>query len=211
MTTFVSTLGFDTSHLHSLLVNEDVENGDHILLVRPEDEDSRGEDAVQDVEGTVDMLDVELTTEVRKFDPEDFEGTTTCLVSVLDRVDENIVVNLAGGDRALIIALAVAVMTTSTEVRSTHLRSDVTRKSQEMSLPPVQLPSKDRDREVLEYVIENNPVSNKQIATMVDKSETTVHRSLTSLEEIGYVEVDEEGGENLVQATFLGNLVSNRL
>jgi len=211
MTTFVSTLGFDTSHLHSLLVDEDVENGDHLLLIRPDDDDSRGESAVQEVEGTVDMIDVELTTEVEKFDPEDFEGTTKRLVDRLDKMDDEAVISLAGGDRALVVALSVAAMTTTTEVRSTHVRSDVTRESNEAALPTVRPSLNDRDREVLEYIVENGPVSNTRIASMTDKSEPTVSRSRESLEERGYIGVENDGGMNSMRATFLGKLISRRL
>lgn len=209
-TTFVSTLGFDTSHLHSLLVDEAVEDGDHILLVRPDDDDSRGENAVHDVEKNVDMLEVELTTEVLRFDPHAFEETLTVLVHRLDETDEA-VVSLAGGDRALLVPLAVAAMSTTTDVRSVHLRSDVTRESNEILLPHIRPALNDRDRDVLRYVIENGPVSNKQIAAMMGKSETTVHRSVEDLEEDGYVDVDRGGVENSVQATVLGRLVRNHL
>lgn len=211
MTTFVSTLGFDTSHLHSLLVDEDVEDGDHLLLVRPDDEDNRGENAVQEVEGTVDMIDVKLTTEVEKFDPEDFEGTTKRLVDRLDELDDGAVISLAGGDRALVVALSVAVMTTTTEVRSTHVRSDVTRESNEVALPTVRPSLNDRDREVLNYIVENGPVSNTQISSMTDMSEATVSRSRGNLEERGYIEVENDGGANSMRATFLGELISGRL
>jgi CRISPR locus-related DNA-binding protein len=211
MTTFVSTLGFDTSHLHSLLVDEDVEDGDNLLLVRPDDEDSRGETAVQDVEGTVDMIDVELTTEVLEFDPNDFEATTKKLVDKLDEVDGEAVVSLAGGDRALVVALSVAVMVTTTEVRSTRVRSDVTRESNDVQLPIVRPELNDRDREVLEYVVKNGPVSNTQIAAMTGKSEATVSRSRECLAERGYVEVENNGNKNSVQATFVGELVEKRL
>jgi CRISPR locus-related DNA-binding protein len=211
MTTFVSTLGFDTSHLHSLLVDEDVEDDDHLLLIRPDDEDNRGENAVQEVEGTVDMIDVELTTEVEKFDPEDFEGTTKRLVDRLDGMDDGAVISLAGGDRALVVALSVAVMTTTTEVRSTHVRSDVTRESNEVALPTVRPSLNDRDREVLKYIIENGPVSNTRIASMTDMSEPTVSRSRENLEERGYIQVENNGGANSMSATFLGELISGRL
>lgn len=211
MTTFVSTLGFDTSHLHSLLVDEDVEDDDHLLLVRPDDEDNRGENAVQEVEGTVDMIDVKLTTEVEKFDPEDFEGTTKRLVDRLDGLEDGAVISLAGGDRALVVSLSVAVMTTTTEVRSTHVRSDVTRESNEVALPTVRPSLNDRDREVLKYIIENGPVSNTRIASMTDMSEPTVSRSRENLEERGYIQVEKNGGANSMSATFLGKLISRRL
>ena len=211
MTTFVSTLGFDTSHLQNLIVDEDIKDGDHILLVRPDDDDSRGKNAVQDVEKNIDMLETELTTEVLRFDPHEFEETVTTLVDRLNGTDEA-VVSLAGGDRALLVPLAVAAMSTTTEVRSVHLRSDVTRESNEIQLPQICLALDDGDNhEILRYVVKNGPVSNKQISAMVGMSETTVHRRLIDLEEMGYVNVDRSGAENSVEATLLGELMQNRL
>jgi len=211
MTTFVSTLGFNTSHLQSLIVGEDVADGDHLVLVRPDDDDQRGEGAVQDIEGLVGMIDQEITTELLKFDPDDFEGTTAALADYLDDIDEEIVVNLAGGDRALVLALSVATMSTTADLRSVYVRSDVTQESHEVQLPTVRPSLNDRDREVLMYVVENGSVSNTRIAVATSKSDTTVHRSIENLEEMGYVEVEEDGGKNSVSATFSGKLVYNRL
>ena len=211
MTTFVSTLGFNTSHLQSLIVGEDVADGDHLVLVRPDDDDQRGEGAVQDIEGLVGMIDQEITTELLKFDPDDFEGTTAALADLLDDIDDELVVNLAGGDRALVLALSVATMSTAADLRSTYIRSDVTQASHDVQLPTVRPRLNDRDREVLRYVVENGPVSNTRIASMTDVSNSTVSRSMNRLEEMGYVEVEEEDGKNSVRATFPGKLIYNRL
>lgn len=211
MTTFVSTLGFDTSHLQNLLVTEDVEDGDRLLIVRPDDDDSRGENAVKDVEGMVDMIDVGIMTDVRLFDPEGYEETTATLVELLDTAEDEVVVNLAGGDRALLIPLAVAAMSTTTEVRATHLRSDVTRESHEIQLPTVHPGLNDRDSDVLRYIVNNGPVSNTRIAAATEKSESTVYRSIETLKEMGYVSVENDGGSNSVEPTFVGKLMQRRL
>ncbi|MCX2819377.1 CRISPR-associated CARF protein Csa3 [Haladaptatus sp. F3-133] len=206
MTTFISTLGFDTSHLQNLLVEEDVKDGDRLLIVRPEDDDSRGESAVQDVEGMVGMLDTELTTEVVRFEPGEYEATVTELVDRLNDTDGDIVVSLSGGDRFLLVSLAVAAMSTTADVRTTHLRSDVTRESYEVEVPSVRPSLNDRDAEVLSYVVDNGSVSNTRIAAATGNSETTVHRSVEALDDMGYVEVDEDGGSNSVEATLMGKV-----
>jgi CRISPR-associated protein Csa3 len=211
VTKFVSTLGFDTSHLQSLIVEEEVEDGDNLVLIRPDDDDARGEKAVQSIEGTIDMIDVELTTEVKEFAPGGFEETTKKIVDTLDSTTEDIVVNLGGGDRFLLISLSTAVTVTSSEIKSIHVRSDVTRESYEVQLPKVRPCLSDRDRSVLEYVVNNEPVNNTQVAAMTGKSNSTVHRSLESLQEIGYIEIEDKGGENSIRATFSGNLVEKKL
>jgi CRISPR locus-related DNA-binding protein len=211
MTTFVSTLGFDTSHLYSRIVNEDVSDGDHLILVRPDDDDSRGEDAVQQIEGMLEKLEEEFTKEVIECDPNDFEGTTNRLVERLNRIEDDVIVNLAGGDRALIIPLSLAVMSASVGVSSTHVRSDVTRESQNVDLPPLRPPLDEGDREVLNYVLENGPVSNTRIAAATDVSDSTISRRVEKLEEMGYVEVEDGKGSNSVSPTFSAALVENRL
>lgn len=211
MTTFVSTLGFDTSHLYSRIVDEDVNDGDHLLLVRPDDDDSRGEDAVQQIEGMLEKLEEEFTTEVMECDPNDFEATTNRLVARLNRVEDGVIVNLAGGDRALIIPLTLAVMSTSAEVASTYVRSDVTRESQDVDLPALRPPLDDGVREVLEYVLENGPVSNTRIAAAAGVSDSTVSRRVEVLEGMGYVDVEDGKGSNSVRPTFPARLVENRL
>lgn len=211
MTTFVSTLGFDTSHLYSRIVDEDVRDGDHLILVRPDDGDSRGEEAVQQIEGMLGKLEEDITTELLTFDPNDFETTARSLVEVLDNVDDELVVNLAGGDRALIIPLTLAVMSTSATVSSTHVRSDVTRESQNVDLPTLRTSLDDRNSEVLRYVLGNGAVSNRRIASATGMSESTVSRRVETLEEMGYVDVQDGKGRNSVRATFPAMLVENRL
>jgi len=211
MTSFVSTLGFDTSHLHNLLVEEDLEDGDHLLIVRPQDDDDRGENAERNVEEMVGMLDAELTTELVRFEPGEYETTVTGLVERLNDTDEEVVVSLSGGDRFLLVSLAVAAMSTTADVRTTHLRSDVTRESYEVEIPSVRPALNDRDSEVLGYVVDNGPVSNTRIAAATEKSETTVHRSVESLEEVGYVDVDEDGGTNSVEVSIMGKVAEKIL
>lgn len=211
MTTFVSTLGFDTSHLYSRIVDEDVSDGDHLVLVRPDDDDSRGEDAVQQIDGMLKKLEEDFTTEVIECDPNDFEGTTNRLVERLNRIDDDVIVNLAGGDRALIIPLTLGVMSTSAEVSSTYVRSDVTRESQDVDLPALRPPLDDGDREILSYVLENGPVNNTRIAAATDVSDSTVSRRVEKLEQMGYVDVEDGKGSNSVRPTFPATLVENRL
>jgi CRISPR-associated protein Csa3 len=211
MTTFVSTLGFNTSHLYSRIVDEDVSSGDHLVLVRPDDDDRRGEDAVQDIKGMLDKLEEEVTTEVLEFDPNDFEATARRLVERLDEIEDDVVVNLAGGDRALIIPLTLAVMSTRAEVASTHVRSDVTRESQNVNLPTLHPPLDESGCEVLKYVLENGPVSNTRIAAATGISDSTVSRRVEKLEEMGYVKVEDGKGSNSVRPTFSATLVENRL
>jgi CRISPR locus-related DNA-binding protein len=210
MTTFVSTLGFDTSHLQNLIVEEDLKDGDQLLLVRPQDDDDRGESAERNVEEMVGMLDAELTTEIIRFVPGEYESTVTGLVDRLNDTDDEVVVSLSGGDRFLLASLAVAAMSTTSDVRTTYLRSDVTRESYEIEIPSVRPELNDRDSEVLSYVVDNGPVSNTRVAAATEKSETTVHRSVEGLEDTGHVEVDEDGGANSVEATFLGKLAAKR-
>jgi len=211
MTTFVSTLGFNTSHLQSLIVSEDVSDGDHLILVRPDDDDSRGENAVQDMEGFVGMIDHDISSELLTFDPDDFERTTTSIVDRLNKVDNEVVINLAGGDRALVIALTVATMSTEADVRTTYVRSDVTHESHEVSLPELRPGLDSQNRDILRYVLRNGPVSNTQIASMTSMSESTVSRRLDTIEQMGLVNVQDGEGRNFVETTLAGEVVGKRL
>jgi len=211
MTTFVSTLGFNTSHLQSLIVSEDVSDGDHLVLVRPDDDDSRGEGAVQDMEGFVEMIDHDISSELLTFDPDGFENATTSLVDMLNGIDDEVVVNLAGGDRALVIALTVATMSTEADVRATYVRSDVTHESHDVRLPELRPGLDDENREILRYVLRNGPVSNTQIASLTGMSESTVSRRLDTVEQMGLVDVQDGEGRNFVETTLAGEVVGKRL
>lgn len=203
----VSTLGFDTSHLYSLLVDEGVEAGDHLVLVRPDDGDSRGDDAVHEVREMTRKIDDTISVELVEVEPGKFESAAVELGGLLDDVDDDVVVNLAGGDRMLMLALAVAAMSSSAELRSVHVRSDVTRESRCVDLPSLEAGLDDSQREVLSYVLDNGPVSNTDIAAANGLSESSVSRCVRDLERRGFVEVDDAGGSNSVDAGFLGLLV----
>lgn len=211
MKTFVSTLGFDTSHLYGLVVDEGVTAGDHLVLVRPDDGDSRGEEAVNQIESMVSKVDDEISTELVVLDPMEFEDSVVELRELLEDTEGDVVVNLAGGDRALVLALSIATMTTSDTVSSVYVRSDVTREKQEVRLPRLHVDLDDRDREMLRYVLDNAPVSNTRLASALDVSESTVSRRLEALENRGLVDVTNSGTGNSVEPALTGRLQAGRL
>ena len=47
--TYISPLGFETTHIISLIVKHGIEKHDRIILLRPEGSDNRAERAIEDI------------------------------------------------------------------------------------------------------------------------------------------------------------------
>lgn len=211
MVTFVSNLGFDTSQLYQCMLNYGMDSGDHVILVRPEDDSARGEEAVEQIESMLRKVDPDITTEVVEVDPNNFDVAAEKLVDVLNRQDNELILNLGGGDRAILVALAMATVTTSTNVRAVTLLSDVTRDRQEIDLPNYPEPDKEKEREVLSFILDEAPVSNSEVVNELGYSESMVSRIISELEDKGYIKVTSEGRSNLIKPTLVSKLISTRI
>jgi len=206
MKTLVSSLGFDADQVFKALLEYDVERSDRIVLFRPEDEDPRGKSAIREIEGMVDRMYGNIRVEVEYADPRDFERAVESVMSRIEEARGDVIVNLGGGDRGLLVAMTVATVFSDAEVEVVSGFSDAFLESFEIPLPRFESQLDERDLTVLAILSESGELSCSELADVAGLSPSTVSRRLSSLEEKGYVVRRSEGREKPVELTFKGRL-----
>lgn len=207
MKTMVSNLGFDADQLFRAILSHEVARSDHLLLLRPEDEDPRGSRTLREVEGMVDRMYGNMKTRVRVVDPRNFEGAVTEIQGEMEKSRGDLFVNLSGGDRALLVAMTVASMFSSKEPVAVSTYSDAFLEEVPVTLPGSAISLEGLDKRILDRIAEG-PSTCSEISQALQVSESTVSRRLSGLEGEGFVKRTVQGRTRPVRLTFKGRLVT---
>lgn len=197
---FVFNMGYDTSHVISVLASEGLESGSQVVLVTPGSVDNRQENAINDIRNYLDNLDIEVSLQVfgggesLESDIENFTGLFSDL--------ENIVLSLSGGTRDLLIPLTAAYMMNSGNVDKTVFRSDIDSSLSEIELPELTVSLSDSKNAIVEALTSASGV--QEIVENVDMSESTVYRKLSELENKGVVKSEKKNGRKIYSTTVTG-------
>ncbi len=197
---FVFNMGYDTSHVISVLASEGLEDGSLVVLVTPGSVDDRQENAVSDIKNYLDSLDIDVSLQLfsagksLESDIENFTG----LFSNLD----NIVLSLSGGPRDLLIPLTVASTMHSGNIDKTVFRSDIDSELSEIKLPDISINLSDSDRKLIEELGSSSGV--KEIVENIGISKSTVYRKLSEFENKGIVESEKKNGRKIYSVTSTG-------
>lgn len=207
MKTLVSNLGFDADHIIRAVVEHDLKGADSLLLFRPEREDPRGARAIEELEGLTKKMYGNLEVRVEYVDPRDFEQGVTEIKRHIEDVSGELVLNLGGGDRALLVTLTVAAMFADREFDAASTFSDAFLERVPISVPSL-TGGLDEGEEAILEAIRSGAETCTDLASELDLSPSTVSRRLDRLEDDGYVERDIDGNRRPVRLTFTGALCS---
>lgn len=190
MKTFVFNMGFDPSHVFSVVTSEGLEDGSQVVLITPEELEQRQKNAISEIGNYVKSLDVDcevLTTE-------DFEGGFRTdssigekLVSIQHLLSrfENVVLSLSGGPRDFLIPLTLAASLTG-GLNKTYFRSDITGELEEVELPNLPVSITPAGVELLK-ILKDRKMTAEKIAEEAGKSKSTIYEKMKEMEEKGLV------------------------
>lgn len=205
MKTLVSNLGFDADHILRALVDHDIEGRDGILLFRPERDDPRGNGAIEEIEGVTEKMYGNLQVEVEFVDPRDFESAVVSIKRSIDQSSGDIILNLSGGDRALLVAITVASMYLSKDIEGVSTFSDAFLERIPVSMPTVERGMEESDRRILEALKEGAETCS-EVSKRIGLSPSSVSRRMERLEDNGYLKREVEGNKRPADLTFKGKL-----
>lgn len=181
MKVYISPLGFDTSHVLSLIVKYGIEAGDGIIMVMSDTRDERAESAFTSVTEMVHTIDAGIAIRRVNLDHRDFSGMVlTCIEAITgtlhDTPGASIIVNLSGGPREILVALTVAAVSHAPQIAQFTSYSDVSRQLSEIDLPYLTSPLRDRELAVLKDIQDFGPTSISDIAQRLQISESSASR-----------------------------------
>jgi CRISPR-associated protein Csa3 len=194
MKTFIFNMGYDISHVSSVLAKEELDDGSCVILLVPGEPDERQSNAIRDIENQLDSLDIDIELETFTAGNSVVEDIGP-IMSLLERVD-NPVVSLSGGSRDILVPLTVALIIVDRDVKEIYFRSDVSSELEKLSLPKMGVDIDERGRQILKSA--GSGLTVKELAEETDLSKSTVYRRIEELESKGLIEVRDESPEEIV-------------
>ncbi|WP_214083809.1 CRISPR-associated CARF protein Csa3 [Methanoculleus sp.] len=200
MRIYLSPLGFDTTHLVSLLVRLGIESGDRVCLIRPkEGEDDRALRAIEDVREMLRKISSEIQFDVLRVNNRSFhEMAVTFLDTIRTLTDEStpeskLIVNLSGGPREVLVALSMASFALSSHIHQCAIFSDISREFETIELPHLGSLLEERAKAILTDIAAHGPTSMSEISRRLQISESTVSRQCSKLAADKYVIIQQDG------------------
>ena len=214
MKTYISPLGFETTHVISLIVKHGIEKGDRIILLRPIASDSRADRAVEDIKDLTGKVDRTITVDVVPIDHHDFGAMMLNLMDLIASAAQpaapargKVIVNLSGGPREILIALTAASMALSDLIYKTTNFSDIDRELREIELPHIARTPDEKVRQILGDILKNEPTTLTAIAARLGVSESTISRSCAKLADMYMVEITPVGRNKQIALTLSGKVL----
>ena len=188
MKTYLSPLGFDTSHILSLIVRCGIEQGDRICLIRPEfGEDARAKRAIENVRVMSQKISSDISVDVLLVDNRSIEFMILALLDEIRRStpphlpDGILTVNLSGGPREVLVALTTATLVLAPRIHQCAIFSDISREIEVYKPPRLPLSIDERGLRILADIAEHGPASISEIARRTGVSESTTSRACAKL------------------------------
>ncbi len=210
MKTYISPLGFETTHVISLIVAHGIEKGDRIILLRPITSDSRADRAVADIMDLTAKVDRTITVDVVPIDHHNFGAMMLSLMDLIASAAPpaisagKVIVNLSGGPREILIALTAASMALSDLIYKTTNFSDIDRELTEIELPHITRQLDKTAGQILRYLVGHEHTTLVEVARRIGASESKISRQSAKLAEMRAVEIVPAGRSKQIAITLSG-------
>ena len=188
MTTFVFNMGYDTSHVSSVLARESLDDDCRVILLTPGNSDDRQRNAINDIDNQLSSLDVDIGLETFSAGKSVEEDIAPILE--LLRAEDDLIVSLSGGSRDILVPLTAALMVYEGEVDKLYFRSDLSSELSEIDLPDLRISLSSTEKDILR-VVDSGSDSVDGIAEDTDYSHSTVYRRKDDLVDKNLLEKKE--------------------
>src|SRR6056297_1219036 len=112
MRTYVSPIGFNSTSVTRPVLSYGVDTDDRVVVIRPEEEtdDSRAEEAIADVCRLLTEIEPAVSLSTERVPHDDFETAVLHCRDLLRAVEGELIVNLGGGARDVLVPFITAVL-----------------------------------------------------------------------------------------------------
>ncbi|MEM1941003.1 MAG: CRISPR-associated CARF protein Csa3 [Candidatus Caldarchaeum sp.] len=207
--TIMVTLGYTEWPVVSSLVKHGLESGDRIVTIVPLKSDARSAAAIQEIRNFLSKFSPGVSLEVLTVDVIKFEQAVATVLKRLfkeKKEGRNVIVNLSGGMRILILETYTALLLSG----SAAVSEIVTEDKQELALPSLSTVSvlsllKESDLRVLEAA--KNSESVVALAKTARLPLATAYRRVVALEKMGLLATVKRDRVRTVSLTALGRVI----
>lgn len=203
----VVTFGWTESPVIGAIVRHGFEPGDRIILLKPVDRDERAEKAISDLRAFLSNLaGVELVE--KEVDVRSFVDAVIAIKRLLDRerLNRNVIVNLSGGMRILVLAAYLASLFT----RNVKLEIETENRKVWTALPSINISQLSRLKRnhvrILRLLQISKGVSSvRDLLSALKLPRSTFYACVRDLKDM---ELVESYGKGLLKITDKGNLLT---
>jgi len=209
MRTFVSPIGYNSTSVTRPLLSFGIDSGDEVVLVRPleESDDNRASEAIADVERLLSEIEPQIDLVTERVAHDDFRAAVLSCSDLLEAATGDVVVNLGGGARDVLLPFALAAVTHAVRIDTVLFFSDVDGSVREWELPRLAEAPTGPARETLAVVADSTePNSLSELTDRRDVSKTTIARHVDELEAVGAVRTWADGKAKRVEVRLGGAL-----
>ena len=208
--TLITPLGFETTPVISFIGKEGIGKGDKLIVVRPEErpEEKRGERAFNQLKETVGNFSTDIEIEKIVLDTQDFTGMILEISNVLKKAEGELVVNLSGGIRTILVALTACTVFFHSRIQRTYNYEMIEREMKHIELPYVFFDLTENEKSILKKTVGEHPLSYNDLTDSLDLSKSTVSRLTGILENKELVSCFTVEKQTKVNPTLTGELVA---
>lgn len=210
MRTYVSPIGFNSTSVTRPVLSYGVDTDDRVVVIRPKEgtDDSRAEEAIADVRRLLNEIEPSVSLSIERVPHDDFETAVLHCRDLLRAVDGELIVNLGGGARDILIPFMTAVLAEQPRVDRVVLFSDIDGRVREVTLPRLTATISDAAGETLVAIDQaGGETSIPELTEVTTRSKSTIARHVDILESNDAVESHREGKTKHVSLTLTGRLL----
>lgn len=214
MRTYVCTLGYHSTRVTRPVLDNGINSGDRIVLLRPtedDDEDGRAEQAVDDIREMASTIDPESRVETAQLRTASFTETVRDCLALLTDAEGDTIAVFGGGPREVFLPFTVAVCTRRDLVTEALQFRDMDGVVSEVPVPDLLARVPSRTDPTLALIDDlGGETTLPELSAASDHSKSTVGRHLDELEAAGLVSTESEGQTRLIGLTLTGELHLSR-
>ncbi|MEM2741989.1 MAG: CRISPR-associated CARF protein Csa3 [Nitrososphaeria archaeon] len=199
MKVLVLTLGFDERFAIRSILRTGLSSGDVVVVFTAEPIVEKVEKALQILMDFVKKYFEGVGLNVVSVPTKDFELSVSMIgeqIKKFKSLDYNVILNLSGGMRSLIIELLAAAILTGlkgkVEVELENLEGYL---SFPIETFRIQTPLKDEYRSILEAVMRNEGINISKLSEKLNMAKSSLHKIVKKLIEMGLIEYEKIGKE----------------
>jgi CRISPR-associated protein Csa3 len=199
----IFTLGFDEAFAIRALLRRGINDGDKIIIVIPDKEDSRTNSAIQTIKEVINKTNKRVKIEEIRLQVENFNTSTETIRKILTSHEgEQIYANLSGGMRALVLETLVGIIKSNVKC---EIEVDLEDRTNFIKFTTTDIRTPEIEPE--EYNILSSfdtIITLSELSKVLNKPKSTLWRKIKKLEEKGLIKIEKKGRKMVIRKTEVG-------
>lgn len=210
MKTLITPLGFDTSQLISFITKDGISKGDKVIVLRPKEskDEKRGDTAYNETRDILNKISKDITLEKHILNTKNFEHTILEISNIINNIEGELVVNLSGGVRTLIVALTIVSIFQHDKIDRVYNLETIERNMREIEIPHTSFDLTDNERKLFNNISKDGPKTYNELVDELKLSKSTVSRLSNILSKKHLLSIKDQGKQKQVSLSLTGKLFS---